>query len=112
MRPEDIEVETKSTSKKESPKVQSNDAKTVKDTPKVETKEEKPKKRPGSLPHTLKKASSTVGRYQAPAITIIVVIMLAVTALRILHYANPLSDDARTKEDLSKFKKSRSILKP
>jgi hypothetical protein len=46
-----------------------------------------------------------VSKYQAAIMLIVVGGLLALTALRMLHYANPPADDKKIQENLTKFKK-------
>jgi hypothetical protein len=64
-----------------------------------------PEKRKIDIKGKLQKKLKIVAKYQAPIMAIIIAGLLTLTALRMLHYANPTPDDAKVKENLSKFKK-------
>jgi hypothetical protein len=55
----------------------------------------------------IKKAIQTAQHYQVPIIIIAVSGLLAITALRMLHYANPEIDDLRVQENTTKVKQVR-----
>jgi hypothetical protein len=65
----------------------------------------KPKRKNLKPNKEISKLLSLLIKYQVAIILLLIGGLLALTALRMLHYANPASDDARVQENLSKFKK-------
>jgi hypothetical protein len=65
----------------------------------------KPKRKSLKPNKEISKLLSLLIKYQVAIILLLIGGLLALTALRMLHYANPASDDARVQENLSKFKK-------
>jgi hypothetical protein len=51
------------------------------------------------------KSVKFISKYQVAVVLIVIGGLLALTALRMLHYSNPPANDARIQENLSKFKK-------
>jgi hypothetical protein len=54
--------------------------------------------------HQVQELTAKAERFQITIITLAVVGLLAITALRMMHYADPAADDTRVQENLSKFK--------
>jgi hypothetical protein len=52
----------------------------------------------------LREALNLAARYQVTIIAVAVVGLLALTALRMMHYADPATDDSKVQDNLSKFK--------
>jgi hypothetical protein len=65
----------------------------------------KPKRKAVKANKELSKLLSLFIKYQVVIIVLLIGGLLTITALRMLHYANPASDDVRIQENLSKFKK-------
>src|ERR1700754_2226088 len=107
MRPEDIVVNKKDRTVKTKPaeKPALKTEKPASKAPAAEAPKEGPKKKKHGSSETFKKISKKVSRYQAPIIIILIGALLAITALRMMRYASPLSDDQKVQENLSKFKK-------
>ncbi len=59
------------------------------------------------LKEQLGKSLQLAMKFQAPVVAIVIVGLLAFTALRMLHYVDPPADYSRVQENLNKFKRVR-----
>jgi hypothetical protein len=65
------------------------------------------KKKSLNIKPKIEKAFKVFHRYHVPIIAFTVSGLLVITAIRMMHYASPVADDARIQENLKSFKQIR-----